>query len=66
MEKEQLKQRTNTGLVSLDIVARMNRIDVDMRAIIREYGIETTDLSSEELMRIAKTLALRLSVKTLV
>lgn len=65
MEKEQLKQRTNTGLVSLDIVARMNRIDVDMRAIIREYGIETTDLSSEELMRIAKNAGFKIKRKNI-
>lgn len=60
---ENLKRRTNTGLACLDIVARMNRIDIDMRAIVREYGIETIDLPSEELMRVAKNAGFKVKRK---
>lgn len=45
----------NTGLISLEIVARMNKIDVDMRSVVREFGIETADTSPEEILRIAKS-----------
>ena len=52
MEKN--NQKVNTGLVCLDVAARLNRTDIDMRAVVREFGINSEDLSSEELMRIAK------------
>ena len=48
------KQQVNTGLVSLDIVAKMNNTDIDMRAVVREYGIATAETSPEEIIRIAK------------
>ncbi len=54
MEEQQPKQQVNTGLVSLDIVAGMNNIDIDMRSVVREYGITTADIEPEEIIRIAK------------
>ncbi len=60
---EQLKKRANTGIACLDIVARMNRVDVDMRAIVKEYGIETVDLPVEDLMRIAKNTGFKIKRK---
>ena len=48
------EQQVNTGLVSLEIVSRMNNVDIDMRGIVREYGISTADISIEEIIRIAK------------
>ena len=56
MEETQKTQykNVNTGLVILDIVAKMNRTNIDMRAIVKEYGISTPELSQEELIRIAK------------
>ena len=61
--KEQMKKRANTGIACLDIVARMNRVDVDMRAIVKEYGIETVDLPPEDLMRIAKNTGFKIKRK---
>ncbi len=48
------KIQVNTGLVCLDIVSKMNKIDIDMQNIVKEYGINTVDLAPEELMRVAK------------
>ena len=45
-------KNVNTGLVSLELVARMNKVDIDMKAIVREFGIETADISAEELIRL--------------
>ena len=49
IEKEQEIDYTNvnTGLISLEIVAKMNKTDIDMRSIVREFGIETADTSPE-------------------
>ena len=54
MTEEQKPKNVNTGLISLEIVARMNNVDIDMRSIVREYGISTADISPEEIIRIAK------------
>ena len=53
-QQEQPKPQVNTGLISLEIVSRMNNVDIDMRGVVREYGINTADIEPEELMRIAK------------
>lgn len=53
----------NTGLISLEIVARMNKIDIDMRAVVREFGIETADTTPEEIMRIAKSKGFKVKKK---
>lgn len=62
-DMEQMKKRANTGIACLDIVARMNRVDVDMRAIVKEYGIETVDLPTEDLIRIAKNTGFKIKRK---
>lgn len=51
---EEQKKNVNTGLISLEIVARLNQIDIDMRSIVRNYGIETAEISPEEIIRIAQ------------
>ncbi|MBU1196821.1 MAG: type I secretion system permease/ATPase [Proteobacteria bacterium] len=43
-----------TGLSCLDIIAKINKVDFDIRGIIREYGIGETEIASEDLIRIAK------------
>lgn len=55
----------NTGLISLEIVARMNKLDIDMRAVVREFGIETADITPEEIMRIAKSKGFKVKQKKL-
>ena len=52
--EEQQKPQINTGLISLEIVSKMNNTDIDMRSVVREYGISTADIEPEELIRIAK------------
>ena len=52
---EHKKRNVNSGLVSLELVARINKIDIDMRSVVREFGIESADTTPEELMRIAKS-----------
>ena len=54
-QERSLPKNVNSGLISLEIVARMNKIDIDMRSVVREFGIETADTSPEELMRIANS-----------
>ena len=63
-EEEQVqKQQVNTGLVSLDIVAKMNNTDIDMRSVVREYGISTADIEPEEVIRIAKNKGFKVKKK---
>ncbi len=42
----------NPALIAFDVVARINRIDVDIRAIAREFSLQAT-VTPEELLRIA-------------
>jgi len=54
----------NPGLTALEVVARINRIDLDLRAVTREFGIHDK-VSSEELLRIAKRFGFRARIKRL-
>ncbi len=62
-EVEQKPKNVNTGLISLEIAARMNNIDIDMRSIVREYGIQTADITPEEIIRIAKNKGFKIKKK---
>ena len=42
----------NSGLLAFDVVARINRIDVDIRAVAREFSLQEL-VTPEELLRIA-------------
>lgn len=53
-----------TGLIAFEVVARINRIDVDSRAIMREFGLEQ-EVTPEELLRIAKRYAFKAKRKAL-
>ena len=50
--ENQPKPQVNTGLISLEIVSKMNNVDIDMRSIVREYGISTANIEPEELMKL--------------
>ena len=63
-QQETRSNNVNTGLISLEIVARINNIDIDMRSIVREYGITTADISPEEIMRIAKNKGFKIKKKS--
>ena len=58
-------KNVNSGLISLEIVARMNNIDIDMRAIVREYGINSAYTEPEEIIRIAKNKGFKVKKKTM-
>lgn len=53
----------NTALIALEVVARLNRVDLDTRAISREFGITEDEVSVEELLRIAKKYGFRAKSK---
>ena len=63
-QSQQIPNNVNTGLVCLDIVAKMNNIDIDMRSIVRDFAVSTTDVSPEEIIRIAKTKGFKIKKKT--
>ncbi len=63
MEQNVKRQIINTGLVCLDIAAKINRVDIDMRNVVKEYGINTEELLPEELMRIAKNSGFKIKKK---
>lgn len=52
------------GLLALEVAARLNRVDVDTRAIVRQYGIQR-ELTPEELLRVAKGCGFRAKLKAL-
>lgn len=41
-----------TGLIAFEAVARINRINLDLRSIIREYSLSNEEVEVEELLRI--------------
>src|SRR3989339_658136 len=54
-----------TGLISFEVVSKLNQLDVDLRSIIREYGISDQELSKNELMRIIKNSGFKAKLKTI-
>jgi subfamily B ATP-binding cassette protein HlyB/CyaB len=54
-----------TGLISFEVIARINQLDIDLRAVVREYGLDNTEISKEELLRIAKRFEFKSKLKTL-
>ena len=52
-----------TALICFELIARINRIDVDMRTITREYGIEEGEIPKEQLLLIAKNLDFKARLK---
>ena len=54
-----------TALACLELVARLNQVDVDLRATVREYGLGEQELSVPELARIAKNLGFKAKLKNL-
>ncbi len=64
-QEQKIPNNVNTGLISLEIVARMNNVDIDMRGIVREYGISTADIPPEEIIRIAKSKGFKIKRKNI-
>lgn len=55
----------HTGLISFEAVAKINQVNVDLRSVIREYGITDNEVSKEELVRIAKRFEFKAKIKNL-
>ena len=62
-EEQKPKQKVNTGLISLEIASSINNIQIDMQAVVREYGIDTEDVTPEELVRIARGYGFKIKIK---
>lgn len=54
-----------TGLISFEIISKINGIDVDIRSIKRANGISEGEISKEELLRIAKNSGFKAKIKNL-
>ncbi len=52
-----------TGLICFEIVSKINGINVDVRAIKRQYGLTEADLSVNELLLIAKEAGFKAKLK---
>lgn len=55
----------NTALAALEIVARLNQVDFDSRAVSREFGITEAELAPAEVLRVAKKYGFRAKLKSL-
>lgn len=54
-----------TGLICLELVSRLNQAPLDMRAVVREYGLSEKEPSREEIVRILKDKGYRAKAKSL-
>lgn len=54
-----------TGLIVFEAAARLNQVDIDLRAIIREYGLSEQEISKEDLLRIIKNKDFKAKLKRL-
>lgn len=52
-----------TALIALEAVARINRINIDLRTAQREYGLTDRELTKEELLRVAKGAGFKARIK---
>lgn len=54
-----------TGLIAFDIICKVNNINIDLRAIVRENGITDQEITKEELLAIAKKAEFKAKIKTM-
>lgn len=52
-----------TGLIVLELLGKFNRIAIDTRTIVREYGISGAEVTPEELLKISKNLGFKSKIK---
>lgn len=53
-----------TGIIALELVARINKLDFDGRAVAREIGLESQEIAIEELVRLAQKNEFKAKIKT--
>ena len=54
-----------SGLIAFDIICKVNNINIDLRSIVRENGLENKEISKEELLLIAKNAEFKAKVKNI-
>ena len=54
-----------SGLIAFDIICKVNNINIDLRSIVRENGIEDKEISVEELLLIAKNAEFKAKIKNI-
>jgi ATP-binding cassette, subfamily B, bacterial HlyB/CyaB len=52
-----------TALICLELIARINQINVDLRTVTREYGIAEGELTREQLLLISKNFGFKARTK---
>src|ERR1700712_4537447 len=52
-----------SGLVCLELVAKLNQVPLDARALVREYGLTDEEVTSPELVRMLKQQGFKSKVK---
>jgi subfamily B ATP-binding cassette protein HlyB/CyaB len=60
-----MEEKAQTGLIALEVVSRVNNIAIDIRSIVKEYGIQSGEITQEELILIAKRNSFKTKVKEL-
>jgi ATP-binding cassette, subfamily B, bacterial HlyB/CyaB len=53
-----------TGIIALELIAKMNQRDFDGRSVSRELGLTDSEISVEELIRLAKDSDYKVKLKT--
>ena len=53
-----------TGLICFELIAKINQINVDLRAVTREYGLTEAEITKEELVRIVKNYEFKAKIKS--
>lgn len=54
-----------TGLICFELVAKINQINVDLRVVMKEYGLSEEELSREELVRIIQNFEFKAKIKNI-
>jgi subfamily B ATP-binding cassette protein HlyB/CyaB len=52
-----------TGLIALEIIAKVNGINIDLRSIVRKHGISESEITKEELLFIAREAGFKAKIK---
>lgn len=54
-----------TGLIALELLGKFNRIAIDVRTLVREYGITSAEITPEEFLKISKKIGFKSKIKNL-
>ena len=52
-----------TGLICFELIAKINQINVDLRTVVREYGITDEEIPKEELVKIIRNFEFKAKIK---